>query len=575
LNTTSSALALNDSESSDLQNIDFNRFGSIIKRNGYTTLNSAAFNGGATWVGLHWFQKAGGTNLLTGVCGDTIAKMDALDGTWDDITETQAVVFTGAGLDDATSGGTFTGDGDIEYKVVIDATGTPDTFEWFKDSVSQAAGVSITGASQALDNGLTITFAATTGHTLNDQWVFHPATTITAGDNNLVSSITYRDTWLATNGVDRPFQWDGVTALAKLMTVPTGLTKAKFVEVFQNYTILANVTVSGAEHKSRVYWSTIGQIGVWSATDFNNVSRDDGSVITGLKTLGQELIIFKEFSIWKAEFTGSRDVPFAFTKTRSNVGAVAGHSVQEIDNRLMFRSQDGWYLFDGNNSQKISNRINVTVDGFNDSRAEFTASAYQKSKNRYWSSASNGAATQNDTIMPWDSSNNAWSRYIGFNANVFAIVTTSGEERIYFGDYAGFVYRADTGTSDNPLGVATAIDAYYKSKWFDFGDIVHQKGVPSLTVYYQTSSTILTFAYSFDFEDADQYTQTFSLSAGGAVYGSAIFGTDVYGSSGGAVRRRDLTGRGRVVRIKFANAVLNEPFQIDGFGPLPYLETPA
>ena len=35
LNSTAGPLNLQDNESSDLQNVDFNRFGSIVKRNGY------------------------------------------------------------------------------------------------------------------------------------------------------------------------------------------------------------------------------------------------------------------------------------------------------------------------------------------------------------------------------------------------------------------------------------------------------------------------------------------------------------------------------------------------------------
>jgi hypothetical protein len=576
LNSTSSALALKQNESSDLQNIDFNRFGSFLKRGGYTQLNTVAFNGGATFVGLHWLQLSSGSNFLIGVAGNSIAKMDSLDGTWDVIDEDQSVVFTGAGLDDATSSGTYTGTGDIEYKVVIDATGAPDTFEWFKDGVSQAAGVGITGAAQLLDNGLSITFAATTGHTVTDQWVFHPAVTITASNDNLISSITFRDTYLATNGVDLPFQWDG-TGNVKLMTTPIGLTTAKFVETFQNYTILANTVVSGGVFKSRVHWSTINTIDTWSSTDLNDVNRDDGSEITGLKTLGEELIIFKEFAIHKATFTGDRDIPFLFNKTRSRVGAVSGYSIQEVENGLVFRSKDGWYFFDGNNSFKISDRINVTVDGFNDNRAQFTTSVYQQTKNRYWASSSAGAASTHDTVVTWTFAPefiNAFSIYKGMNPSVFAIVTTSGEERVYFGDYSGFVYRADTSSrNDEPSGTDTAIDAFYKTRWEAYGNILNQKGVPEVAIYYQSTSATLTLSYSYDFEDADQFTQTFSLSPGGALYGSAIYGTDVYGSSGGAVKRRDLTGRGRVIRLHFANSTLDETFQIDGIGALPYLET--
>lgn len=79
---------------------------------------------------------------------------------------------TGSGLDDATFTGHFTGTASTTYYVKIDATGTPDTFSWSKDnfSTTEATGVAITGNDQSLDNGISINFGATTGHTLNDVW---------------------------------------------------------------------------------------------------------------------------------------------------------------------------------------------------------------------------------------------------------------------------------------------------------------------------------------------------------------------------------------------------------------------
>lgn len=81
------------------------------------------------------------------------------------------VIFTGSGLQDAISGGTYSGTATNTYTVIIDATGTPDTFKWQKNVGAFTTGVSITGAAQTLTDGVTITFAATTGHTLTDQWV--------------------------------------------------------------------------------------------------------------------------------------------------------------------------------------------------------------------------------------------------------------------------------------------------------------------------------------------------------------------------------------------------------------------
>jgi len=83
--------------------------------------------------------------------------------------------FSGAGLNDATSGGTFSGTDDELYEIVIDGTGTPNTFKWRKlcrDNVACPflSSTNITGATQALSEGVTVTFGATTGHTFNDQW---------------------------------------------------------------------------------------------------------------------------------------------------------------------------------------------------------------------------------------------------------------------------------------------------------------------------------------------------------------------------------------------------------------------
>ena len=80
--------------------------------------------------------------------------------------------FAGSGLDDATLVGYFEGTTTTTYYVRIDATGTPDTFEWSKDNfaTTEATGVSITAGEIALDNNIKVEFLATTGHTLNDVW---------------------------------------------------------------------------------------------------------------------------------------------------------------------------------------------------------------------------------------------------------------------------------------------------------------------------------------------------------------------------------------------------------------------
>jgi hypothetical protein len=83
-----------------------------------------------------------------------------------------ATVFIGSGLDDATLVGHYNGPITETFNVMINSTGTPDTFDWSLDNFATnvALGVAITGGEQSLANGISITFEATTGHTVGDQW---------------------------------------------------------------------------------------------------------------------------------------------------------------------------------------------------------------------------------------------------------------------------------------------------------------------------------------------------------------------------------------------------------------------
>ena len=84
----------------------------------------------------------------------------------------QDAVFDGVGLDDVETGGTYTGTAPALYEVEIQTSATPDTFRWRKNGGTWTSSVAITGAAQTLDLGVTVTFSATTGHTVGEKWEF-------------------------------------------------------------------------------------------------------------------------------------------------------------------------------------------------------------------------------------------------------------------------------------------------------------------------------------------------------------------------------------------------------------------
>jgi hypothetical protein len=493
LNSTAGPLGVQDNEASKLLNVDFNKFGSFIKRNGYTALNTSAITASNHSYGLHWYEyDASGTTTRELIAvnssgsGGQLIKMDSLDGTWDD-------------ANDAMSGSILASDCDF------------------------------------------VNF-------LNEVHICQVGTI--------------------------PFKYDGTNT--DEMTVPTNLTDAVYNEVFNNYLFLGNCTVDGTKHGSRIYWYNIKSNSTITDTDFIDIAKNDGQEIRRLKVLGDRLVVYKDRSIYNVFFTGDADIPFVLPgggKSNSHVGCIAPFSVQEVDNGHVFLSHDGFYFYDGMNSFKISDKISATLQTYNGSRFNQAKSLVQKDKNRYWCAlpGSSGSTTLNDQVVVWDFFNNAFSIYEMTCSSLATVYVAGLAERPYFFDNTGFCYRADTGTDDYKQNAQTAIRCYYYTGWKHYDDVVDKKGVPHITLFYQTATSTLTLGYSYDLESSDQYQQTFELGTSGDVYGTALYGIAKYASSGGAVTRRDLTGQGRLIRFKFQNNNKAETLQIDGLGVIPHL----
>lgn len=90
------------------------------------------------------------------------------------VTSVDAGVITGISLTTPGSGYSVADGlavtGGTGADATVNITAISDSFKWRKNGGSWTEDVAITGAAQTLDEGQTITFAATTGHTLNDQW---------------------------------------------------------------------------------------------------------------------------------------------------------------------------------------------------------------------------------------------------------------------------------------------------------------------------------------------------------------------------------------------------------------------
>lgn len=152
-------------------------------------LEIPSFAGGENTVGQDQELKSNEARVIENWDSDSLGGMIRSKGFTQIATGVnyiKPVVFTGSGLNDATSGGTYTGIVDATYTVIIDSSvASPDTFKWKKNAGSFTTGVSMTAGAHTLSDGVTITFATQNGHTLNDQWVI-TAISYTAAPDGLL-----------------------------------------------------------------------------------------------------------------------------------------------------------------------------------------------------------------------------------------------------------------------------------------------------------------------------------------------------------------------------------------------------
>jgi hypothetical protein len=212
-----------------------------------------------------------------------------------------------------------------------------------------------------------------------------------------------------------------------------------------------------------VRWSGFnynGGYNVWPETSFEFLSTaKDNSPITAIAGLGDNLVVFKQDSIWQLIFGGSDENGldlFIPQLVVAGVGCVSQSSIQEIRGRLVFLAEDGFYAFDGTpNIKKISENVNTTVQRINPAHRPFASAVNWRSKYCYLCSVALDESTSNNIIFVYDYKHDAWWLWDDIPAE-FLLVTsdTALQEQVIFGNTtAGFFQLSgeldNFGTIDN------------------------------------------------------------------------------------------------------------------------------
>ncbi len=382
-----------------------------------------------------------------------------------------------------------------------------------------------------------------------------------AGVNNLSTFAVGEDTLIIEDGIDSTAPYIWTNNAAAVLPLGGGSPKATVVAFHKNMAFAAG----NEDATSTLYFSDLGDITNWTTGLSGNVGveTNDGSIIRALVPGFDALYIFKDYSIFR--LTGTDKDSFQLQKMVSGVGVTSPQAVSLIGNQFFFTTGQGAvYLYDGAiGLKKISSKIAGTLK----TDLSYSRYAYVSSltyDDDYYVSVSTSGSSTNDLVLMFDTFSLSWTNFKGMNINAMTVADDgAGRDKIFFGDYSGTVCKYPQGNNDNNV----AIDAYYITKQFNYPELGPTKNFKVLTVYFAEESTAYNLEVTAikDFETTGTTTSVDLSTGTGSVFGTAVYGTDVYGGDSIVTSRIETNLEGSFYKIKFANANVDEPFEIYGF----------
>ena len=276
-----------------------------------------------------------------------------------------------------------------------------------------------------------------------------------------------------------------------------GFPTARACIVKYNRIFAANLYKEGVyRYPSRVYFSADEEAGDFSAerwltSSYLEVGGDDGSEITSLLPFGEQILIFKNTSVWA--LTGSQTTTFTLYALDSTIGSEATFgTVAAAGVAYFFDHRSGVWSYDGARFTNISEPINAEIASVVNHIAAFKAVLYYHNQMLYLSipigGISTGPSDRNARTYVYDTRLKVWTQWnlgwTGVPSEYFTDYNVSGVGIQSEGNFytAGTQYLlSDGSTRAQSVGIqkllvgyadaaTEAIRAFFKTSWWNPGD---------------------------------------------------------------------------------------------------------
>ena len=344
-----------------------------------------------------------------------------------------------------------------------------------------------------------------------------------------------------------------------------------------------HLVVGGAgTSENTIYYSGTSDIDDFTSAGSGSILLDDQ--VVGLRSFRDDLIIFCRNSIYKLTNINI-SASIAIEPITKNIGCLDGASIQEVGGQLLFLAPDGIRTVAGTArigdvelgslSRKvvpIFTDIAASIDSYNISSAVIR----KKSQYRLFYGNSGTATKVSQGVVgtlrinPEGGSRFEWAELLGIQASQGF---TSGFdkdniEKIYHGDYTGYVYNHDTGNSFNPAGVETSVDAEYECPDIDFGDLGTLKTLKYVKISVSPEGTVQpSLRVRYDYEDTNipqPGDYTLSSIPSPAIFGKGVFNTAIFGAGDSPMVRQAIQGSGNTAKFRIYSDDTNGPYRING-----------
>lgn len=352
----------------------------------------------------------------------------------------------------------------------------------------------------------------------------------------------------------------------------------KYCTVFRNRLMVANSTT----YPNRLWYSADGDGTDWTdtspvtySTGYIDLDTSDNDYITGLATIGEQLIVFKQHSIYRVFFTAdTTTVPYQVVPIYGNIGCESQESIKQIqiDDQevLTFIGDTGLYALGVNgNPVDLTAKVKTTYSSIQKSRLGSCIGLYNPRRKLYHLAYPQGSQFTCSRELTLSLRPKAWSIW-DIRMTAAITYTDTLQNYIIFGDGDGYLYKHDwrqtnllADYSDN----GTAITSYWQSFYFDWKLPRRYKQLFSLTTTIAETPTNCPISTSILAEDSLSVTGTIATVTGvGSAYDSAVIGTDVFAPDLGYVDYALDTGLYcQTSSIRFENSNDQQYMAIHGF----------